>query len=379
MKSTMTVMPQVVTIRDIVKGYVDNADAGVVGYNGKLNIRPAYQREFVYKDAQRNAVVDTIRRNLPLGLFYWAQNADGTYEVLDGQQRTISFCQYVKGAFSIPDKDGNPMYFHTLTPEEQEEILAYEIIVYTCQGTLRDRLEWFKRINIAGEKLTEQELRNINYTGKWLADAKEKFSKTNCVAFRKGQRFMKGTPIRQELLETALDWISNGNIEQYMADHCHDVNANHLWFYFTKVIDWVETTFDTDAHYRKEMRGLDWGRLYERYKDNAYDANALETRIHELMENEEVTDKRGIYEFVLSGEDESLARRLSKRTFSERDKRTAYEKQGGICPICGTRHEYEDMEGDHIVPWWRGGVTNFYNLQMLCRKCNNGKGGRMAK
>lgn len=371
----MKIEHKVITIREIANGYFDDAENGVVGFGGNLNIRPAYQREFVYKDKQRDAVIESIRKGFPLNVMYWAKNADGTYEVLDGQQRTISFCQFVKGDFSIKI-DGHPKYFHNLTDEEQEQILNYELMVYTCEGNDKERLDWFRTINIAGEKLTDQELLNINYTGPWLTDAKRMFSKTGCKAFKVGQKFVKGSPIRQEYLETALDWISNGEIAEYMSEHCKDANANALWLYFNNVIEWVTATFNTDKYYRKEMLGIDWGRLYNTYKDNSYDFNALEKRIKELMENEEVTDKKGIYEYVLSGEDENFARKLSKRTFSNTDKRTVYEKQGGICPKCGEWHPFEEMEGDHIKPWFRGGTTTIDNLQMLCKKCNSGKGGK---
>ena len=360
------------TIGEIAKGYVDNNEDGVIGFGGKLNIRPPYQREFVYKDAQRDAVINTIRKGFPLNVMYWAKNEDGTFEVLDGQQRTISFCQYVNGSFSIDNK-----YFFNLTQEEKREILNYNVDIYICEGSDRERLDWFETINISGEKLTRQELLNINYVGTWLSDAKKKFSKTNCVAYKLGSRYMKGSPIRQEYLETALSWISDGNIAQYMAEHQRDKNANELWLYFSNVIEWVKTTFG-EKYYRKEMQGLPWGILYNKYKNNPYDCEELEREISSLMADDEVTEKKGIYEYILSGKDESIARKLSKRQFLERDKRTIYERQNGICPICGEHYDYSQMEGDHIIPWWRGGKTTIDNLQMVCSKCNKGKGGKIS-
>lgn len=373
----MKIERQQITIGEITLGYVNNDEDGVLGYGGILNIRPPYQREFVYKDKKRDEVIKTIRKGFPLNTMYWAKNEDGTFEVLDGQQRTISFCEYVIGNFSI---DG--VYFHTLLDEEQKEILDYPIDIYICEGSDRERLEWFRTINIAGEKLTEQELLNINYTGEWLSDAKRKFSKTNCLAYKIGEKFVKGTPIRQDYLETALSWISKGNIAEYMAQHKHDKNANELWLYYSHVIEWVKTTFNADTdnkknYYRKEMSGLNWGDLYDRYHENPYDCEELEAKIKELMMNDEVTDKKGIYEYVLSGESEDIARKLSKRAFGEKDKREVYEQQGGICPICGEWHSYEEMEADHTIPWWRGGKTTKDNLQMVCKKCNRGKGGKM--
>ena len=360
-------------IGEIANGYINNDEDGVVAYGGRLNVRPPYQREFVYKDKQRDAVIETINKGFPLNVMYWAKNSDGTFEILDGQQRTISFCQYVNGAFSL-----NSMYFHNLTQSEKDKILNYEIDVYICEGNDRERLDWFETINIAGEKLTRQELLNINYTGRWLSDAKKEFSKTNCVAYKLASKYVKGSPIRQELLETALSWISKGNIADYMAQHQNDINANELWLYFSNVIEWVKATFN-EKYYRKEMLGLPWGEIYEKYHNNAYDSEALESEIKALMEDDEVTEKKGIYEYVLSGMDESIAKKLSKRAFSNSDKRTMYERQNGICPICGEYHDIKDMVGDHIIPWFRGGKTTLDNLQMVCVRCNLGKGGKMEK
>ena len=272
--------------------------------------------------------------------------------------------------------------FHNLTDDEQNAILDYELMVYVCDGNERERLEWFRTINIAGEKLTDQELLNINYIGAWLSDAKRKFSKTNCVAFKLGHKFVKGSPIRQDYLETALSWISGGNITNYMSTHQHDVNANELWLYFNSVITWIETTFALDTNpknYRKEMLGLNWGDLYNRFRNNMYDAQAIEKRVNELMANEEVTDKKGVYEYILSGENEDMACKLSKRTFSEADKRTAYERQNGICPITGEYLPISEMQADHIIPWWKGGTTTLSNLQMISKTANARKGGRTDK
>lgn len=353
-----------VTIGQVANGYIDNNEEGVIGFNGQLNIRPKYQREFVYKDKQRDAVIDTIMEGSPLNNMYWAKNDDGTFEVLDGQQRTISFCQFVNGDFSIDNK-----YFHTLTDAEQNTILNYEVMVYVVEGNDLEKLKWFRKINIAGEKLTDQELLNINYTGSWLSDAKKKFSKTNCVAVKKGDKYVKGSAIRQELLELALEWICAykgiKDIAKYMADHQHDANANELWFHFSKVIDWVESTFTT---YRKEMKGLDWGRLYAEFGNNTYDTDELEKKISALMADEDVTSNKGVYEYVLSNCTREKV--LSVRAFSEKDKRTKYEQQNGICPICGKHFEIEEMQGDHKVEWVNGGRTTLDNLQMVCHSCH---------
>lgn len=365
----MNIERHVYTISHIVNGYKDNEESGVIAFDGKLNVRPAYQREFVYKDKQRDAVIDTITKNFPLNVMYWAKNDDGTFEVLDGQQRTISFCQYVNGEFSF-----NGKFFHNLTYEEQKMILYYPLDIYICEGTEREKLEWFKTINIAGEVLTDQELLNATYTGRWLSYAKGKFSKTNCVAYKIANKYVKGTPIRQDYLETALRWVTNDEkdgIVNYMAKHQHDSDALELWDYFRSVIEWVSTKF---PYYRKEMKGIEWGLLYNKYKGNNYDADAMEVEIKRLMADDDVTSKKGIYEYILSGGE--LEKKLNIRQFTDTQKRTAYERQQGICPLCNTWHPFEEMEGDHITPWSKGGKTSLDNLQMICKPCNRTKSNK---
>lgn len=355
-----------VSVREIANGYKDNNEEGVVGYGGKLNIRPKYQREFIYKDKQRDAVIETIRKGFPLNVMYWIKNEDGTFEVLDGQQRTISFCSYVNGDYSIDNKS-----FCNLTDTERELILNYKADVYVCEGNDKERLDWFRIINIAGEKLTEQELLNANYTGEWLTDAKYKFSKKGCVAYLLANKYVKGSPIRQEYLETALDWISGGYIAKYMDEHCKDSDANELWDYFQEVISWIERLF---PNYRNEMKGLPWGRYYNQYKDNSYNSDELESEIKRLRADDDVTKLSGIYPYLLSNkEDEKY---LSIRTFLDNQKQKKYDEQGGICPICGKHFEIDEMEGDHIIPWKDGGKTVYDNLQMLCKHCNRTKSGK---
>jgi Protein of unknown function DUF262/HNH endonuclease len=350
----------------LVAEYCDQEEAGVTGYSGKLNIRPAYQREFVYKDKQRDAVIDTVRKGFPLNTMYWAV-ADAGYELMDGQQRTISICQYVNGDYSVMI-DGNPFGFANLPKERKQEILDYELSVYVCEGTDQEKLDWFRIINIAGEKLTDQELRNAIYTGPWLAEAKKWFSKTGAPATAIGSKLLNGTPIRQDYLETALDWLSEGKIESYMATHQHNQNANELWTYFQNVINWVELTF---PKYRKEMKGVAWGPLYNRFKDVAQDTVKLESEIARLMQDEDVTKKSGIFDYVLSGNE----RALSIRAFTDKMKREAYEKQNGICPVCTKHFELEDMEADHTTPWSKGGPTIAANCRMLCKDDNRKKSG----
>jgi len=361
-----------IPIRKVIAGYKDSAEEGVVAYGGKLDIRPKYQREFVYKDKQRNAVLETVKQNFPLNVMYWMVREDGGYEVLDGQQRTISIGQYLNGDFSL-----NERYFHNLLKEEQNQILDYELMIYFCEGTDRERLDWFRIINIAGEKLTDQEIRNAVYTGPWLSDAKLKFSKSNCAAYRLANdsgSLVSGSPIRQEYLETALSWINAGKIEDYMAKHQHGKNADELWQYFQDVIAWVRNVF---PNYRKEMAHVNWGELYNNFKDKKLDAAKLETEVKELMQDEDVTKKSGIYPYVLTRQE----RHLSIRAFNDKMKREAYERQKGVCPWCKKekkekqKWDIEGMEADHITPWHEGGKTIAENCQMLCKEHNRTKSG----
>lgn len=352
-----------ITVRELVAGYEDKNEGGVSGYDGKLNIRPPYQREFIYKDKQRDAVIHTLTREFPLNVMYWAVCDDGTYEVIDGQQRTISICQYVEGDFAFNDR-----YFHNLQADEQEQILNYKLMIYLCSGNDSQKLEWFKTINIAGEKLTDQELRNAVYAGPWLSDAKRYFSKTDCAAYNIGGDYLNGSPIRQDYLETIIGWIGNGQIEAYMAKQQKKPNANELWLYFQSVISWVKTTF---VMFRKEMKGVEWGYLYAEFKDGEFDSAKLEAEICLLMEDEDVTKKKGIYAYVLTRKE----RHLSIRAFSDNQKREAYERQKGICTVCKKHYEISEMEADHITPWHDGGKTSAVNCQMLCKEDNRRKSG----
>ena len=361
----MNIELEEITVRELTNGYEDNEEAGVVGYDGLLDIRPPYQREFIYKDKQRDAVINTIIKAFPLNVMYWAVREDGYYEVIDGQQRTISICQYVEGDFSFNDR-----YFHNLQTDEQEQILDYKLMVYLCSGSDSEKLEWFKIINIAGEKLTEQELRNAVYSGSWVSDVKKYFSKNACPAYAIGSDYLTGSPIRQEYLQTAIKWISEDNIEQYMAQHQHDQNASALWRYFQDVISWVEATFTTKR--TKFMKGVDWGTLYNEFKDEIYDTKAIEEEIAKLILDDDVSKKSGIYPYILTRSEKYL----SIRAFTDAIKQKVYEKQKGICTICKEHFELNEMEADHITPWHEGGKTDEKNCQMLCKECNRRKSGK---
>ena len=335
-----------------------------MGFDGKLDIRPPYQREYVYTGKQREAVIDTLTKNYPLNVMYWAVKDNGDFEVVDGQQRTISICQFVNNDFSV---DG--LTFHNLPDDKQQEILNYKLMVYFCSGKDSEKLEWFKTINIAGEKLTDQELLNAVYTGIWLSDAKRYFSKTSCSAFGIGKDYLTGSPIRQDYLEKVISWISEGEIKNYMSKNQHKPNANELWLYFQNVINWVKIVF---PKYRKEMKGLDWGLFYNKFKDGEFDSAKLEIEITKLMQDEDVSKKSGIYEYLLTDNEKYL----NVRAFDDKMKREAYERQAGICAKSGKFFELKDMEADHITPWHEGGKTNSQNCQMLCKEENRRKSGK---
>lgn len=359
----MEVKLREITIRDLVEDYHDNNEDGVVGYGGKLDIRPAFQRQFVYNDDQRKAVIDTVKKGFPLNVMYWAVRDNGEYEIIDGQQRTISIGQYINSDFSF-----NNLYFHNLTEEEKNKILDYELTIYVCDGTDREKLDWFETINIAGVELSKQELRNAVYHGQWVTDAKRYFSKNGNPAYQIGNKYLNAKVIRQEYLETAIKWINNNEIEEYMAKYQHEESAEELWIYFENVIEWVEKTF---IKYRNPMKGLPWGEMYNQYKDEELNPVELEKKVSKLMNDFDVDNKKGIYLYVLNGKE----RHLNIRTFDDRDKLTSYERQKGICPNCGEKFKYHEMQGDHITPWHAGGKTVLKNCQMLCAECNRRKSG----
>ncbi len=363
----MKITLHTISIRELVDGFENNEENGVLGYGGRLNIRPPYQREFVYNEKQQQEVINSVFKGFPLNVMYWVKNEDkDTFELLDGQQRTLSICSFHCGEFFTIINNALKS-FDNLTAEQMNQFLDYKLQVYICEdGTDAEKLDWFRIINIAGEKLTAQELRNAVYTGAWITDAKRKFAKTGCVAYKLGERYMKGSAIRQDYLETVLDWISGGEIEKYMAEHQHDRNADREWQYFQKVVAWVNSLF---TKYRSEMKGLAWGELYNRFKDEDFLASELEEEIRRLMMDDDVSNKRGIYDFVLSRDE----RKLSIRAFTENMKREAYERQSGICIKCGNHFELNQMDADHITPWSKGGRTIADNCQMLCRHCNRTK------
>lgn len=377
-----------VTVGELTDGYDDRGDAGVVAYGQKLDVRPPYQRELVYNTEQQRAVIASVLAGLPLNVLYWARRDDpapgeAEYEVLDGQQRTLSLCRFVAGDFSIPYGNVEAIYFSGLPADVQDQILNYQLLVYVCQGTASQKLEWFHTINIAGEKLTDQELRNAAYAGPWLSAAKKQFSRTGGAAAGVCAGFVKGTAIRQELLETALNWVSErdglSGPDAYMAAHQHDGNATDLWNHWRAVLDWARATFPKE---RSQRVRTDWHKLYAAQGSRTdLDPVELEDKITTLLADDDVTNKRGVYPYVLDGS----VKHLNIRAFTPAQKAQVYQTQGGLCArgnLCQTpgnsdgSHVFElsEMEADHITPWSQGGATQIANCQLLCKLDNRSKG-----
>lgn len=366
----MEVTHREVTVRELVEDYCDDGEHGVTGYGGRLDIRPKYQREFVYELPQQEAVIHTVNRGFPLNVMYWADRGDDEYEVIDGQQRTISIAKYVAGDFAL-ELDALPeeRFFENLPSDIQQRVLDYKLMVYVCTGTDSEKLAWFETVNIAGERLTRQELRNAVFCGTWVSDAKRYFSKTDGPAKDMGGDYVRGKPNRQDFLETAIKWISGDRIEEYMGLHQKDPNAKPLWNHFRAVIRWVKSVFKTRP---KLMRGVDWGALYTEYHTRKLDPDAIEAETVRLLDDDEVERQSGIYAYILTGEE----KHLNLRAFPDKIKRRKYREQEGICAPCDTWFAFKDMEADHIDPWSEGGRTILTNCQMLCKPCNRRKSNK---
>lgn len=373
----MTIKQIEVTVGEIVNGYVNDDERGVRGYGGLLDIRPPYQREFIYNDKEQQAVIDTVLHGYPLNVMYWVRrsdDADCPYEVMDGQQRTLSLCEYVAGKFSFELRN-----FFNQPEDVRRRILDYRLTVYVCEGEASEKLAWFKTINIAGKPLNDQEINNAVYAGPFVSDAKRHFSKNGCGAYRLGKDLVAGSPLRQDFLKKALEWMADHETRSggkqtavgYMADHQHDPNANNLWTYFQTVLNWALTNFDIKK-FKRIMKGVDWALLYDGYGSSTLDVDAIGKRIAALMMDGDVQRPSGIIPYVLTGDE----RHLDLRAFPEDMKYAVWERQHHKCALCHKEFDYEGMEGDHITPWREGGRTVVENCQMLCRECNRRKGGK---
>jgi hypothetical protein len=379
-------------VKDICQGFVYNEleGRGLFGLSGRLTIQPEYQRNYIYADGKRDvAVIASLLKGYPLGLIYFNKISDDNLEVLDGQQRITSFGRFVTGRFAIKDENGLEQYFSGLAKDKQEKILSSEILVYECEGTETEIKEWFKTINIVGVPLKEQELLNAVYSGPFVTLGKEEFSNSQNANVQKWSAYVSGSVDRQDYWERALEWVSKGkeNIGAYMSAHRNDQNINEVKTYFNSVIDWVSTVF-TDVE--SDMRGLEWGRLYELYHDKAYDPSAVSEQVQTLLGDPYVRSKKGIWEFVLGGRKETNL--LDVRVFSDADKRDSYNLQTksanikGVsnCPLCSVGQnanqnkiwKLDEMDADHVTPWSKGGATSRDNCQMLCRTHNRSKGNR---
>lgn len=379
------------TVGDICKGFVydQNENKGLYGLDGQLIIQPEYQRNYIYGDGKRDvAVVDSLLKGYPLGLIYFVKNSDGKYEVLDGQQRITSFARFVNKSWPFAvEKEGKTRYFDSLDKDDQKRITGAKLTIYVCEGEPSEIQEWFETINIAGVPLVKQELRNAAYHGPFVTAARAEYSNTGNANMARWRTYVSGDPKRQAILETALDWVSAGEIDEYMAKHRNDTNIDELRNNFETVISWVDITFlDTF----KEMRSVNWGKLYREYHTRAYSSTEVQIHVKKLMYDDQVTNKRGIFEYVLGGEqDKSL---LNVRVFDERTKRKVYKKQTedakakGVsnCPLCAQSdgpnkdriYKLNEMDADHVTAWSKGGSTSEDNCQMLCKTHNRVKGNR---
>ena len=379
------------TVGDVCKGFVfdRNEGKGLFGLDGQLIIQPEYQRNYIYGDGKRDvAVVESLLKGYPLGLIYFVKNADGMYEVLDGQQRITSFARYVNKSWPFAvELDGKPRYFDSLDADQQKLIVDAPLTIYVCEGEPSEIQAWFETINIAGVPLVDQELRNAAYHGPFVTKAREVFSNTGNANMNRWQTYVSGDPKRQAILETALEWVSDGNIDDYMAQHRYDADIDDLKNHFDTVVDWVDSVFEYTG---SEMCGREWGRLYREYHKNAYSKDKVAERVNALLDDSQVGDKKGIFEYVLGGEVDSHL--LNIRVFDKKTIKAVYRKQTaeaeaqGVsnCPLCAIGHDANakriykesEMDADHVTAWSKGGSTTESNCQMLCKTHNKSKGNR---
>lgn len=378
------------TIADICNGFVYNEleAKGLFGMGGLLTIQPEYQRNYIYADGKKDvAVIDSVLKGYPLGVIYFVKTSQGRYEVLDGQQRITSLGRFFNGKLSIKDENGLPQSIGSIAGEKREKFLATELLIYECEGSETEIKDWFRTINIAGIPLNPQEILNAVYSGPFVTAAKAVFSNSQNSKMQMWSAYISGAANRQDILGTALEWVSKGNIEEYMKDHRYNSDITELVNYFNSVIDWVRNVFPVVEN---EMRGLPWGELYERYHNTPYNPAYIKQRVQELYGNPYVKNRKGIYEFLLGGEENT--RLLDIRIFDEATKRAVYNRQTldaknheiSNCPLCAIGHDsnakkiwkQNEMDADHVTAWSQGGATSIENCQMLCKTHNRAKGNR---
>lgn len=386
-----TTLRTTITVTDICDGFVYNQleGKGLYGLGGKLTIQPEYQRNFIYADGdgkREAAVIHSLLKGYPLGLIYFNKIAEDKFEVLDGQQRITSIGRFVTNKFAIMD-NGNPKNFDSLPADQRDKILKSNFLIYECEGTETEIKQWFETINIAGVPLNQQELLNAIYSGPFVTLAKAEFSNSRNANIQKWSAYIKGNANRQDFLERALDWVSKGNIGSYMSSHRFDENIDELTNHFNSVIDWVSTVF---REVESEMKGLDWGQLYEKYHSKSYDPSKVSDEVQRLYGDPYVKKRRGVFEYVLGGlQDTKL---LEVRVFDEATKKSVYAQQTKAaeakgqsnCPLCAVGHagnkekiwSQNEMDADHVTAWSNGGATDQSNCQMLCKTHNQSKGNR---
>ncbi len=383
-----TVLRIDITVKDICAGFVYNEleGRGLFGLSGKLTIQPEYQRNYIYADGKKDvAVIESLLKGYPLGLLYFNKVSESSLEVLDGQQRITSFGRYVTNKFAIKDENGIEQYFSGLASDKQEKILNTKLLIYECEGTETEIKEWFRTINIAGVPLNDQELLNAVFSGPFVTLGKEEFSNSQNANIQKWSAYVSGSVNRQDFLRCALDWVSKGNIGDYMSSHRYNDNIAELKTYFNTVLDWVSSVF---IDIENEMRGLEWGRLYEEYHRRAYDSRKVSDQVKALYSDPYVKNRRGIFEYVLGGlQDYKL---LNIRVFDDATKKIVYmtqtkdaeKEEKSNCPLCAIGHDsnknriwpLKEMDADHVAAWSNGGATDISNCQMLCKTHNRAKG-----
>ena len=385
-----TTLKTSITVKEICDGFVYNEleGKGLFGLSGKLTIQPEYQRNYIYADGKRDvAVIGSILKGYPIGLIYFNKISNDKLEVLDGQQRITSFGRFVTDKFAIKDENGMEQYFSGIAADKQAKIMKTKLLIYECEGTESEIKEWFKTVNIAGVPLNNQELLNAVYSGPFVTLGKEEFSNSQNANIQKWSAYISGSANRQDFLECALEWVSKGNIGDYMSFHRYDKNITELKKYFKSVIDWVSSVF-TDVE--SEMRGLEWGRLYEEYHKKAYDPAKVSKEVRKLYGDPYIKNRKGIFEYILGGSVDTKL--LEVRVFDDATKKAVYatqtakaEKKGeSNCPHCAIGHDankekiwsLSEMDADHVTAWSKGGATAAKNCQMLCKTHNRAKGNR---
>ncbi|MDO8590471.1 MAG: DUF262 domain-containing protein [bacterium] len=381
-----------ITVKDICDGFVYNEleGKGLFGLSGKLTIQPEYQRNYIYASdggKREVAVIDSILKGYPIGLIYFNQVSESNLEVLDGQQRITSVGRFVTGKFAVKDENGHEQYFDGMAKDKKAKVLETKLLIYECEGTESQIKEWFKTINIAGVPLVPQELLNAIYSGPFVTLGKEEFSNSQNANIQKWSTYIKGSANRQAFFERALDWVSKGNIDDYMSVHRNDKNINELKKYFNSVIGWISSVF---SDVESEMSGLEWGRLYEQYHKKAYDPAKVSKAVQKLYGDPYIKNRRGIFEFILGGSTDTKL--LEVRIFDDATKKSIYKEQTtkaekkkeSNCPDCALGHEankekiwnLSEMDADHVAAWSKGGATAAKNCQMLCKTHNRAKGNR---